>query len=85
MPYPKVVSNVERGGVVTTYVMYQVPVWVKVDPDEGRVLDVNVADEFIEGPGDVHDETGADVSGSERERALAIAEEQSWPLWTIGP
>lgn len=70
---------------MTAYVVYQVPVWVQVDLDARRVSGVNVADESVDGPFQVHDIAGGRMSEADHQRAVAIAEAEDWPAWTLGP
>jgi hypothetical protein len=72
-----------RSAGVRVYVQYKVHVLVEVDLDDEEVVAVLVDDEQLEGPADVI-AVDADVSALASARALAIAENESWPAWEFG-
>ncbi len=65
-------------------VYYQVPVLVRVEPETGEVISVNVLDEAIGRPLRVTDELDAPVTGAEADAAMTIAESEFWPGWSFG-
>lgn len=69
---------------MTIFVEYQVPVLVEIDERERRVVSVRVDDESVAGPFGVMDIDSSQVPARRRARAVAVADETSWPGWTLG-
>lgn len=67
---------------MSVVVEYRVAVLVEVDEDAGVILSVHVDDERAEGPVGVVPEDG--ISQEDKERAIAVAENLSWPAWEFG-
>lgn len=68
---------------MSIYVHYKVPLVVEVEVESGEVLSVHLDDEAVEGPlGATAD--GHELSASEREQALRVAESALWPGWQAG-
>ena len=66
------------------FVEYNVPVLVEIDLDEEAVVAVRVDDEHVDGPRAVMDSDGHRLGAGETERAISIAETDSWPAWEFG-
>ena len=66
------------------YVQYNVPVLVEIDLDEEAVVAVRVDDEHVDGQRAVMDSDGHRLGAGEAERAISIAETDSWPAWEFG-
>lgn len=65
------------------YVHYKVPLVAEVEVETGEVLSVHLDDEAVEGPlGATAD--GRELSESEREQAVRVAESAQWPGWQAG-
>ena len=63
------------------YVEYNVPVLGEIDLDEEAVVEIRVDDEHVDGPRAVMDSNGHRLRAGEGERAISIAETDSWPAW----
>lgn len=68
---------------MSVHVHYKVPLIAEVEVETGEVLSVHLDDEAIEGPLDATAD-GAELSRSERDRAMHIAESSIWPGWQAG-
>ena len=66
------------------YVEYRVPVLVEVDLDNESILAVRVDDEQVDRPKAATSSEGATLSEGAASRAIAVAEENSWPAWEFG-
>ncbi len=66
------------------YVEYSVPVLVEVDLDDESVLAVRADDEQVDGPKAAISLEGGTVAEGAASRAIAVAEENSWPAWEFG-
>jgi hypothetical protein len=79
-----IVRSVERRRpAMSVYVHYKVPLVAEVEVETGEVLSVHLDDESIDGPLRAT-AGGVELSPSERERAMRIAESASWPGWQAG-
>lgn len=68
---------------MSIYVHYKVPLVAEVEVETGEVLSVHLDDEAIEGPlGATAD--GRELSATEQQRALRVAESALWPGWQAG-
>ena len=65
------------------YVHYRVPLVAELDIEAGEVLSVHLDDESIDGPLRATAD-GAELSLTEEERAMRIAETALWPGWQAG-
>lgn len=68
---------------MSVHVHYKVPLIAEVEVETGEVLSVHLDDEAIEGPLKATAD-GAQMSSSEREGAMRIAENSIWPGWQAG-
>jgi hypothetical protein len=59
--------------------LYQCPIYVTVDTDNGKVTDVQIGDESV-----TLDITAYGLDSPEVASALAIAENTDWPEWRFG-
>lgn len=68
---------------MSIHVHYKVPLIAEVEVETGEVLSVHLDDEHVEGPlGATAD--GHELSATEREAALRVAELALWPGWQAG-
>lgn len=67
---------------MSVVVEYRVAVLVEVDWNAGVILSVHVDDERAEGPVGVVSEDG--ISQADAQRAIAVAESETWPAWELG-
>lgn len=65
-------------------VKYMYPVYVEIDLDEAAVGRVVVDDEASAAPDEVIDLARDAVADEVHDRALAIAEADTWPSWEFG-
>ena len=68
---------------MSVYVHYKVPLLAEVEMLTGEVISVHLDDESIEGPLRATAD-GAELSPSQREGAMRIAESSMWPGWQAG-
>jgi hypothetical protein len=66
------------------YVEYNVPVLVEIDLDGDAVVAVRVDDEQVHGPTTVMAFGGHVLIDADAQRAIAVAEADSWPEWEFG-
>lgn len=68
---------------MSVYVHYKVPLVAEIEVETGEVISVHLDDEAIEGPLRAT-ANGADVSPTEQQRAMRVAESALWPGWQAG-
>jgi len=69
---------------MTSFVVYQVPLLVEVDEQQGAVVSVRVEDEGAHDPVDVVDLAGGVLTDERRQRLIEVAEAAQWPAWQLG-
>ena len=69
---------------MVVYVTYRVPVEVELEIETGKLINVHIMDERLEGPLGVFNYELVPIGGRLKEQALTLVEEAEWPGWTFG-